>query len=119
MSQLVEQFVDRAERYSVDRNRLRGDGEAVARRILSLAERVDKLDDRLFYTESRESAMARIWAAYQVVTDYLDSGAPYNLDSPEVPWSEYGESLGELASDVDWDGNPEQVLVDNQYEGYD
>jgi len=119
MSEQALKFVERAERYSRDRVRLRGDGEAVARYVLQCAERVSMLDDRVFRSVDRESCMARIWDAYQVVTDYLDSGAPCNLDSPEVPWSEYGESLGELASDVDWDGNPEQVLVDNQYEGYD
>lgn len=119
MSEQALKFVERAERYSRDRTRLRGDGEAVARYVLDCAERVSMLDDRVFRGESRESCMARIWVAYESVADYLSSGAPYNLDSPEVPWSEYGESLGELASDVDWDGNPEQVLVDNQYEGYD
>ena len=119
MSDQALKFVERAERYSRDRTRLAGDGEAVARYVLDCADRVTKLDDRVFRGESRESCMARIWAAYGVVTDYLDSGLPTNLDSPEVPWSEYGESLGELASDCDWDGNPEQVLVDNQYEGWD
>ena len=112
-------FVNRAERYSKDRNRLRGDGEAVARYVLECAERVTELDERVFRGESRESCMARIWASYQVVSDYLSSGAPYNLDSPELPWSEYGDALGELASEVDYDGCPEQVLVDNQYEGWD
>ena len=119
MSEQALKFVERAERYSRDRVRLRGDGEAVARYVLQCAERVSMLDDRVFRSVDRESCMARIWAAYQVVTDHLDSVQPYNLDSPEVPWSEYGESLGERAGDVDWDGNPEQALVDNQYEGYD
>jgi hypothetical protein len=119
MSDQALKFVERAERYSRDRTRLRGDGESVSRYVLECAERVSMLDDRVFRSVDRESCMARIWDAYQAVSDYLDSGAPYNLDSPELPWSEYSDSLGELASDVDYDGCPEQVLVDNQYEGWD
>lgn len=118
MSNAAEKFADRAERYAKDRNRLRGDGEAVAHYVLNCAERVQLLDDRLFDKVPREAYMDRIWAAYQAVNDYLDSGAPYNLDSPEIPF--WGDMLSDMATeDADWDGCPEQVLVDNQYEGYD
>lgn len=119
MSDQAMKFVKKAERLANDRKRLRGDGEAVARWVLTCAERVSMLDDRVFRRESREACLARIWDAYQVVVDYLESGAPYNLDSPEVPlYGDFLNDLGNKAADEDWDGNPQQVMTDNQYEGY-
>ena len=76
MSNQALKFVERAERYSRDRKRLAGDGESVARYVLNCAERVSMLDDRVFTSVNRESCLSRIWDAYQVVSDYLDSRAP-------------------------------------------
>ena len=110
-------FVERAERYAEDRSRLAGDGEAVARYVLDCAERVSQLDARVLPDAQREQFMARIWSAYEVVSDWLDSSRPYNLDSPEHPL--YGDVLGDLGGSGEWDGCPGQVLVDAQYEGHD
>ena len=121
MSKQALKFVEKAERYSRDMTRLRGDGESVARYVLNCAERVSVLDDRVFTDVDRESCMARIWDAYDAVTGYLESGAAYNLDSPEQPL--YGEMLSDIAgieaASQDWDGCPGQVLVDNDYEGWE
>ena len=65
MSNAALKFVERAERYALDRKRLAGDGESVARYVLNCAERVSMLDDRVFSVVDRESCMARIWSAYQ------------------------------------------------------
>jgi hypothetical protein len=113
MGNRAEVFADRAARYSRDRNRLAGDGEAVARYVLECARRVEALSPRAVSDADREAALARIWASYEVVSSYLDSSAPYNLDSPEVPL--YGDLLDGL--DADWDGCPGQVEVDRVYEG--
>ena len=117
MSKQALKFVEKAERYAKDMKRLRGDGEAVARYVLNCAERVSTLDDRVFTDVDRESCMARIWGAYDVVSSYLDSGQPYNLDSPEVPF--YGEMLSDMGTHADWDGCPGQVIVDSDYEGWE
>ena len=113
MGNRAKAFADKAVRYSKDRTRLAGDGESVARYVLNCAERVLALDPRAVSDADRESSLARIYAAYEVVSAYLDSSAPYNLDSPEVPV--YGEVLEGL--DGDWDGCPGQVEVDRVYEG--
>ena len=113
MGNRAKAFADKAVRYSKDRTRLAGDGESVARYVLNCAERVLALDPRAVSNADRESSLARIYAAYEVVSAYLDSSAPYNLDSPEAPV--YGEVLEGL--DDDWDGCPGQVEVDRVYEG--
>ena len=106
-------FADKAVRYSKDRTRLAGDGESVARYVLECALRVEALDPRAVSDEDREASLTRIYEAYDVVSSYLDSSAPYNLDSPEVPmYGDYLEGLG-----GDWDGCPAQVEVDRVYEG--
>lgn len=117
-------FVERAERYSLDRKRLAGDGEAVARYVLNCAERLSTLDDRLFSVGERESAMARVWDAYQVVCDYLCSGMPYDLDSPERPF--FGDMLSDMGArgsaadfDGDWHGCEGQAIADLDYYGAD
>ena len=125
MSKQALKFVEKAERYSRDLTRLRGDGESVARYVLNCAERVSVLDDRVFTDVDRESCMARIWDAYDAVTSYLDSGAAYNLDESTRDSTSpmYGEMLSDLAgieaASRDWDGCPGQVLVDNDYEGWE
>lgn len=106
-------FADKAVRLSRNRTELAWEGEAVANRVLECAHRVLALDPRVVSDEDRESSLARIYAAYEVVSAYLDSSAPYNLGSPEVPL--YGEVLECL--DDDWDGCPGQVEVDRVYEG--
>ena len=113
MANRAKAFADTAVRYSKDRTALAHRGEAIAGRVLSLAHRVQALDPSVVSDADRESSLARIYHAYEVVCSYLDSGAPYNLDSPERPL--YGEVLDGL--DVDWDGCPGQVEVDRVYEG--
>ena len=113
MANRAKAFADKAVRYSNDRRRLAGDGESVARYVLECAHRVQALDPRAVSDADRESSLARIYHAYEVVCSYLDSGAPYNLGSPERPL--YGEVLEGL--DTDWDGCPGQVEVDRVYEG--
>jgi hypothetical protein len=123
MSKQALKFVDRAERYSRDRKRLAGDGESVARYVLNCAERVSMLDDRVFTSVDRESCMARIWDAYGVVTDYLSSNAPADLDSPERAF--YGDMLGDMGAvhgnatdcEGDWHGCEGQATVDLDYYG--
>ena len=112
-------FADKAVRYSKDRTRLAGDGEAVARYVLNCAERVAALDPRAVSDADRESSLARIYSAYEVVSAYLDSNAPFDLDCPEVGFGSciHGvDTDGGYYSD-DWDGCPGQVEVDRVYEG--
>lgn len=111
-------FVERAERYAKDRRRMAGDGEAVAGYILNCAERVQSLDKRMLSDDVREQLLARIWSAYQVATDWLESRAPHHLDCPERYF--YGDMLDQgFGSGGDWDGCPEQVRVDADYHGVD
>lgn len=112
-------FADKAVRYSKDRTRLAGDGESVARYVLDCALRVEALDPRVVSDEDREASLTRIYDAYEVVSSYLASTAPYNLDSPEVCFGSCisdVDTLGGYYSD-DWDGCPAQVEVDRVYEG--
>lgn len=113
-------FADKAERYSRDRRRMAGDGEAVARRILACAERVEALDPRAASDSDRAAALARIWDAYAVVCAWLDSNAPHDLDSPEVPFGSYIEGVDSNGGyySPEWDGCPAQVHVDLVYEGH-
>ena len=117
MSNTALKFVERAERYALDRKRLAGDGESVARYVLNCAERVSMLDDRVFSVVDRESCMARIWSAYQEVSDYLGSGMPYDLDSPERPF--FGDMLGDMGASGDWHGCEGQAIADRDYYGED
>jgi hypothetical protein len=81
------------------------------------------LDDRVFTSVDRESCMARIWDAYGVVTDYLSSNAPADLDSPERSF--YGDMLGDMGAvhgnatdcEGDWHGCEGQATVDLDYYG--
>ena len=81
------------------------------------------LDDRVFTSVDRESCLSRIWDAYQVVSDYLDSGLPIDLDSPERPF--YGDMLSDMGTnhgkatdfDGDWHGCEGQATVDRDYYG--
>ena len=110
-------FTVRAEKYAKNFKALAHDGENIAHRIINLAEKVSRLDSRVVNDADRESYLARIWAAYGAVTDYLDSSAPYNLGIPEEPF--YGEMLSDMATNADFDGCPGQVIVDNDYHGWD
>ena len=113
MGNRAKAFADKAVRYSRNRKYLSHRGEDVARYVLDCALRVEALDPRAVSDEDREASLTRIYDAYEVVSSYLDSSAPYNLDSPEVPM--YGDYLDGL--DGDWDGCPAQVHVDRVYEG--
>ena len=80
------------------------------------------LDDRVFISVDRESCLTRIWGAYQVVSDYLDSRAPFDLDSPERAF--YGDMLSDMGAmgqatdfDGDWHGCEGQAIVDHDYYG--
>ena len=121
MTSRAMKLVTSAENYAKNRVKLAHEGETIADRVLTLADRVSKLDERVFTDISREDCMTRIWDAYSTVTDYLDSGAPYNLGSPEQPL--YGEMLSDIAGieaeNADWDGCPGQVIVDNEYDGFE
>ena len=112
-------FADKAVRYSKDRTALAHRGEAIANRVLECAHRVLALDPRVVSDEDRESSLARIYAAYEVVSAYLDSNAPFDLGCPEVGFGSciHGvDTDGGYYSD-DWDGCPGQVEVDRAYEG--
>ena len=116
------EFVEKAERYAKDRRRMAGNGDGVAGYILDCAERVTALDARVLPADVREAFLARIWAAYGVVTDYLESSAPNSLDRKERLL--YGEVLDQVAAnewayDSDWDGCKGQVQVDSDYHGGD
>lgn len=121
MSDRALKFVETAEKYANNRKALSHDGENIADRIVSLAERMSKLDARVVSDEDRELYLARIWSAYGEVTDYLESGAAYNIGIPESPL--YGEMLSDIAgieaANADWDGCVGQVIVDNDYEGWE
>ena len=54
-------FVETAEKYANNRKALSHDGENIADRIVSLAERMSKLDARVVSDEDRELYLARIW----------------------------------------------------------
>ena len=119
MANRAKAFADTAVRYSKDRTALAHRGEAIAGRVLSLAHRVQALDPSVVSDADRESSLARIYHAYEVVCSYLDSNAPFDLDSPEVCFGSCindVDTLGGYYSD-DWDGCPAQVEVDRVYEG--
>lgn len=119
MGNRAEVFAGKAERAARDRTALAHRGEAIANRVLECARRVEALSPRAVSDADREAALARIWASYEVVSSYLDSSAPFDLDSPEVGFGSYIDDVhndGSYYSD-DWDGCPAQVEVDRVYEG--
>ena len=93
----------KAQRYAADRRALVREGDAVARRVLKCAERVEALDERFVDAEAREAALSDIWAAYAVVCGRLESAAPSDLDAHLV-------SVGDFNDVVDASGEDAEVV---------
>jgi hypothetical protein len=110
-------FTESAERYANNKKALLHDAESLAHRIINLAERVSLLDSKVVSDDDRESYMTRIWDAYGAVTNHLNSDKPYNLSDPEIPF--FGDMLGDMGTYADWDGCLGQVIVDQDYEGWE
>ena len=119
MGNRAKAFADKAVRLSRNRTELAWEGEAVANRVLECARRVLDLDPRAVSDADRELYLSRIYNAYEVVSAYLDSNAPFDLGCPEVGFGSciHGvDTDGGYYSD-DWDGCPGQVEADRVYEG--
>ena len=91
----------KAQRYAADRRALSREGDAVARRVLKCAERVEALDERFVDAEAREAALSDIWAAYAVVSRYLSSFAPNQLAAGLVAVGDFNDVVDASGEDAE------------------
>ena len=122
----------KAQRYAADRRALVREGDAVARRVLKCAERVEALDERFVNAKAREAALSDIWAAYAVVCDHLESAAPNDLADPLLAVGTFndlvdlsGEDVEEVSlqevSEFEYDGGDDWgylSFVDDLFDSY-